>query len=330
MAHETLVFNDNKLAPVLFGQENNHLKRIEKELNIDISNRGNEITITGDKDKIDQAKMVLEALWSKLQQGQDVDIQTVDSALRFLDDQKSAAKSSPKKQDTQNMAGFITNKAIIETRKKTIEPRSPTQAKYIEAMYNNQLVFGVGPAGTGKTYLAIAMAVAMLEAGRVERIILSRPALEAGEKIGFLPGELRDKMDPYMRPLYDALYDVVAHDKINKQIISEEIEIAPLAFMRGRSLNNAFVILDEAQNSTSKQMLMFLTRLGNNSRMVITGDPGQIDLGKGEVSGLVESRDILQGVDDVGFIQFETKDVVRSKLVGRIIDAYDQKRGISI
>jgi phosphate starvation-inducible PhoH-like protein len=211
-------------------------------------------------------------------------------------------------------------------KKKKIQPRSPAQADYIKFMQNNEMVFGIGPAGTGKTYLAIAMAVSFYERGLVERIILTRPALEAGERIGFLPGEMKEKMDPYMRPLYDALHDTMGSDKLAKNLASEEIEIAPLAFMRGRSLNDAFIILDEAQNTTSMQMLMFLTRMGNNSRIVVTGDPGQIDLPKHEKSGLIEAMDVLHGVEEIKFSRFSNEDIVRNRLVGRILDAYDQKR----
>ncbi|MCB9989021.1 MAG: PhoH family protein [Rhodospirillales bacterium] len=290
---------------------------MEKKLNVDINTRGNEVVISGAARSADQARRVLEALWSRITNGQEIDSQSVDSALRFLDEEK---ERSPKARLEQ----FTRNEEQIATRKKTIRPRSPLQAGYIEAMYKNKLTFGIGPAGTGKTYLAVAMAVAMLEEGAVERIILSRPAVEAGERLGFLPGEMKEKMDPYMRPLYDALHDTMAADRLQKKIASEEIEIAPLAFMRGRTLNNAFIILDEAQNTTSMQMLMFLTRIGEGSRMVITGDPGQTDLPRGERSGLLEAQDVLAGGEDMAFINFTHKDVVRSSLVAQIIQAYDK------
>jgi phosphate starvation-inducible protein PhoH and related proteins len=202
------------------------------------------------------------------------------------------------------------------------------QAAYMQAMHTSNLVFGLGPAGTGKTYLAVAMAVAMMESGRVERLILSRPAVEAGERIGFLPGEMKEKMDPYLRPLYDALYDTMPADKVQRKIAAEEIEIAPLAFMRGRTLTNAFVILDEAQNTTPQQMLMFLTRMGEGSRMVITGDPSQTDLPTHQKSGLTEAMNILKDVDGIEFIPFTSHDVVRHPLVGKIIQAYEKKRKI--
>lgn len=330
---EHLVFEDNRLAPVLYGEQNAHLTQIEKALNVDISNRGNEIIISGQKRGTSQAKQILEALWDKLQQGQDVDLNIVDSALRFLlneDNNTSApAKKNGKKvkkhiKDEQ-FKTFTSDKSSITTKKRTVQARSPHQAQYIEYMYNNELVFGIGPAGTGKTYLAVAMAVAKYEAGEIERIILSRPAVEAGEHLGFLPGEMKEKMDPYMRPLYDALHDTVYSDKLEKYIAAGDIEIAPLAYMRGRSLNNAFVILDEAQNATDMQMLMFLTRLGQNSRMVITGDPAQTDLPKGGRSGLKDAQYILEGVKDIAFTTFGNEDIVRSKLVSRILDAYDKK-----
>lgn len=269
---------------------------------------------------------MLERLWARVQKDEEISNQVVDSVIRFLRDNESKdeeGSSSEKKSDHELFKGI---EGMITTKKRKIEPRTPAQKKYIEAMYKNQLTFGVGPAGTGKTYLAIAMAVSMLERGDIERIILSRPAVEAGERLGFLPGEMKEKMDPYMRPLYDALQDTMYSDKLVKKIASEEIEIAPLAFMRGRSLNNAFIILDEAQNTTSNQMLMFLTRMGNNARMVITGDPGQIDLHKNETSGLIEAENILGGVEGIAITKFTSQDVVRSKIVSRIIDAYDTKR----
>jgi len=215
----------------------------------------------------------------------------------------------------------------IQTQKRAIAPRSPMQANYITAIQNHELVFGMGPAGTGKTYLAAAMAVSMMLEGKVDRIILSRPAVEAGERLGFLPGDLREKVDPYLRPLYDALYDTMLGDQVAKHLESGDIEIAPLAFMRGRTLSNAFVILDEAQNATSTQMKMFLTRLGENSRMVVTGDPSQVDLPRGVSSGLVEAANILHGVKGVAEIQFTDADVVRHPLVTRIVRAYNSAEG---
>ena len=317
---ERIVFEDNRLVPDLYGEQNAHLHRIEDAFDVEISSRGNELFIAGDSADILQARKILETLWDKLQEGQRVDDHTVDSALRFLRERDDG--------NGKSISGFTETDAVIVTRKKKIQPRTPLQAAYMQAMHLNHMVFGVGPAGTGKTYLAVAMAAAMLESGQVERIILSRPAVEAGERIGFLPGEMKEKMDPYLRPLYDALHDTMAAEKVVKKIASEEIEIAPLAFMRGRTLNNAFIILDEAQNTTTMQMLMFLTRLGEGSRMVITGDPSQTDLPNHQKSGLTEAMEILGALDDIAFIQFTDKDVVRHHLVGKIIRAYDSKRKI--
>jgi phosphate starvation-inducible protein PhoH and related proteins len=212
----------------------------------------------------------------------------------------------------------------VKTKRRSISPRSPTQAAYIQALQENELVFGLGPAGTGKTYLAVAQAVVMLTSGQVDRIVLSRPAVEAGERLGFLPGDLREKIDPYLRPLYDALYDMLPAEQVARRLGNGEIEIAPLAFMRGRTLANAFVILDEAQNTTPMQMKMFLTRLGENGRMAVTGDTSQIDLPSGTRSGLKDAIEILQGVPGVSFVQFGDADVVRHPLVGHIVRAYDK------
>lgn len=321
---ERIIFEDNRLVPVLYGERNAHLQRIEQVLNVHISSRGNEVTLSGETARIEQARQVLEALWSKIQQGQDIDPATVDAALRFLKG-RSTGNGHPASHG-HVLSGFAEDETAIITRKKKILPRTPAQAAYMKALNNHSMVFGIGPAGTGKTYLAIAMAVAMLESGRVERIILTRPAVEAGERLGFLPGEMKEKMDPYMRPLYDALHDTMSGDKLQRKIASEEIEIAPLAFMRGRTLNNAFIILDEAQNSTTMQMLMFLTRMGEGSRMVVTGDPSQIDLPEYQKSGLVEAMDILPGTEDLAFARFTSDDVVRHPLVARIIKAYDARK----
>lgn len=317
-----MIFEDNRLVPVLYGERNAHLHKIEKAFDVQITDRGNEIIISGNS--ADDARQILEALWSKLQEGQDVDNHTVDSALRFF------AEHGRNKHGNGNGGGipaFSESDTRIVTQKKKIVPRTPLQSSYIEALRTNKLVFGLGPAGTGKTYIAVAMAVSMLEQGKVERIILSRPAVEAGERIGFLPGEMKEKMDPYMRPLYDALHDTMPAEKVQKKMATEEIEIAPLAFMRGRTLNNAFVILDEAQNATGMQMLMFLTRMGENSHMAVTGDPSQTDLPDGNRSGLMEAIDTLAGIPGIGFIRFTSKDVVRDPLVAKIVEAYEAKKG---
>jgi phosphate starvation-inducible PhoH-like protein len=288
--------------------------------------------ISGTHANIYQARHVLEFLWSKVRQGQEVDGPTVDGAIRFQMEHKSNGKQNEPedKENPAGLPGFHSNDEgnVIITKKKRISARTPVQGEYIAAMKKHRMVFGIGPAGTGKTYLAVAKAVEMVESGKIERIILTRPAVEAGERLGFLPGELKEKMDPYMRPLYDALYDTMPGDKVQKKILSEEIEIAPLAFMRGRTLNNAFIILDEAQNTTTQQMLMFLTRMGENSFMLITGDPSQIDLPFGVQSGLKEALQVLKDEEDIGFVHFTTKDVVRHKLVAKVIQAYDKFRKI--
>lgn len=318
-----MTFGDNRLLPALFGEQNHHLLDIEKTFDVQIHSRGNEITIIGQRADTLRVRQILTILWDKLLKGEDVDGQTVDAALRFsIADRESQMMPD---QPPTNLKNFVESKIQIAVRKKTILPRSPTQAAYIEAMQRRDAVFGIGPAGTGKTYLAVAHAVALFEQERVERIILSRPAVEAGENLGFLPGDLKEKIDPYLRPLYDALYDTMGSEKAEKRILAKDIEIAPLAFMRGRTLTNAFVILDEAQNTTSMQMKMFLTRLGEGSRMVITGDPSQVDLPRGETSGLLEAVDILRDVPDIGVIHFTGKDVVRSNLVAKIVNAYDRR-----
>jgi phosphate starvation-inducible PhoH-like protein len=328
-----MVFDDNRLLPALFGGQNSHLTMLEETLGIQIQSRGNELTLVGAKADTLRAREILTILWDKLRQGHDVDNQIVDAALRFsiadkeVKAQQQRSGQSMTSNPTQNpthLKDFAETKGQIIVRKKTIAARSPMQSNYIEAMQKREAVFGIGPAGTGKTYLAVAQAVALFEQERIERIILSRPAVEAGENLGFLPGDLKEKIDPYLRPLYDALYDTMGAEKAEKRILAKDIEIAPLAFMRGRTLTNAFVILDEAQNTTSMQMKMFLTRLGEGSRMVITGDPTQVDLPKGETSGLLDAVDILRDVPEVGVIRFGTKDVVRSALVAKIVGAYDR------
>jgi phosphate starvation-inducible PhoH-like protein len=308
------------LVPSLYGEQNAHLRRIEKAMNVTLSSRGNEIAITdGSESAIKKTKQILEALWHKLQLGEAVDTHTIDSALRFLEE-----KNNPSKNGTVANNGFSEDALWIATKKKPkITPRTPMQAAYIQCMKDNKLAFGVGPAGTGKTYLAVAKAVELLEQGVIERIVLTRPAVEAGERIGFLPGEMKEKMDPYMRPLYDALQDTMAPEKLQKLMATEEIEIAPLAFMRGRTLSNAFIILDEGQNTTHNQMKMFLTRIGENSHAVVTGDPSQTDLPAHEKSGLTEALNILNDVEDIGIVYFTHKDVVRSGLVTKIVKAYD-------
>ncbi len=302
-------FADNGLAQMLFGSHNANLARIEQRLNVTLHALGNQITIVAANDDVmETARDVLEGLYSRLERGLPVATEEVDAVLRMaLSD-----------------AGAVGDADLaIRTRKRHISPRSAQQAAYLRAIDACDLVFGLGPAGTGKTYLAVAKAVEMLLQGQVDRIILSRPAVEAGEQLGFLPGDMREKVDPYLRPLYDALNDMMPADQMAKRMESDEIEVAPLAFMRGRTLSNAFVILDEAQNTTAVQMKMFLTRLGNNARMVVTGDLSQVDLPRGTRSGLRDAHETLRDVEGVDFVRFTEADVIRHPLVTRIVKAYD-------
>lgn len=308
---EQMDFEDNRLLPLLYGAHDKYLAQIEQRLGISLVSRSNQLVISGSADSVDLARRVMERLYRRLQGGDPVDPAEVDAALRMVGGDDGGLPASAEQ--------------AIQTRRKRITPRSPTQARYVESMRRAELVLGIGPAGTGKTYLAVCLAVEMLIAGRVGRLVLSRPAVEAGENLGFLPGDMRDKVDPYLRPLYDALYDTLPGDQVMKKIGTGEIEIAPLAFMRGRTLSDAFVILDEAQNTTPTQMKMFLTRLGENSRMVVTGDLSQVDLPKGAVSGLQDAVDTLGNVQSVDFIYFTDRDVVRHPLVSRIVRAYDAR-----
>ena len=320
--HFVLTFENNRLASELFGQFDQNLKLLEAKLQITATARGNSVAISGDVLATNHARRALDFLYDRLQNGGSVELSDVEGAIRMAqaaDDQLTLPTMERKAKLTM---------AQISTRKKTISARTPTQDTYIRALERSELVFGVGPAGTGKTYLAVAHAAQLLERGAVEKIILSRPAVEAGERLGFLPGDMKEKVDPYLRPLYDALYDMMPGDKVERAITAGVIEIAPLAFMRGRTLTNAAIILDEAQNTTSMQMKMFLTRLGENSRMIITGDPSQIDLPRGVKSGLVEALQILKGVEGVSVIRFKDVDVVRHPLVARIVKAYDAEYAV--
>jgi phosphate starvation-inducible PhoH-like protein len=274
--------------------------------------------LKGAASAVDQARRVLESLYGMLEEGRALDIANVDTMIRMIETEDSQL-SLP----TLEKKGRV-RMAQIATRKATIVARTPAQDAYMRAMERAELVFGIGPAGTGKTYLAVAHAATLLERGDINRIILSRPAVEAGERLGFLPGDMKEKVDPYLRPLYDALYDMMRPEHVERCITSGVIEVAPLAFMRGRTLANAVVILDEAQNTTSMQMKMFLTRLGENSKMIVTGDPSQVDLPRGEKSGLIEAVHLLDGIEGVHISRFNDKDVVRHALVGRIVRAYDQ------
>ena len=304
-----MVFSDNGLALQLFGSHHRHLARIEQKLNVAIDARGNEVTVTGDEDAVDGACRVLEGLYVRLEQGHDIGPEELEAVLRMA---------------TAPDGDIGDAELTIRTRKRHISPRTPVQAEYVRAIDTAELVFGEGPAGTGKTYLAVAKGVERLVKGSVDRIILSRPAVEAGEQLGFLPGDMREKVDPYLRPLYDALYDMLPATQVIKRLENGEIEVAPLAFMRGRTLSNAFVILDEAQNTSAVQMKMFLTRLGQDSSMVITGDLSQVDLPGGVRSGLRDAMETLAGVEGVAFVEFSEADVVRHPLVGRIVHAYGE------
>ncbi|RVM13754.1 PhoH family protein [Sinorhizobium meliloti] len=320
--HFVLTFENNRFASELFGQFDQNLKLLEERLRIEARPRGNSVAISGDVVATNQARRALDYLYGRLQGGASIDTSDVEGAIRMAvaaDDQLQLPTMERKAKLTM---------AQISTRKKTIAARTPMQDSYIRAMERAELVFGVGPAGTGKTYLAVAHAAQLLERGAVDRIILSRPAVEAGERLGFLPGDMKEKVDPYLRPLYDALYDMMPGDKVERAITAGVIEIAPLAFMRGRTLANAAVILDEAQNTTSMQMKMFLTRLGENGRMIVTGDPSQVDLPRGVKSGLVEALQILKGVEGVSVIRFKDADVVRHPLVARIVRAYDSQTAV--
>jgi phosphate starvation-inducible PhoH-like protein len=309
----TLQFDDNILLPLLHGEHDRHLARIEQVLGVRLAARGNRISIAGSAERTELAEAALLALWKRLERGQAVGTAEVEAALRLAEG--GAEQGEPRLP--------LHDLPAIRTRKGAIAPRSPAQAAYIELLARHEMVFGIGPAGTGKTYLAVAQGVALLQSGRVDRIVLSRPAVEAGERLGFLPGDMKEKVDPYLRPLYDALYDMLPTEQVERRIASGEIEIAPIAFMRGRTLSDAFVILDEAQNTTPAQMKMFLTRFGQNSRMVVCGDPRQIDLPDIGKSGLADAVGRLEGIDGIATVRFGAADVVRHPIVGRIVEAYE-------
>lgn len=311
----SLEFDDNRLLPALYGDFDRHLARIEQLLGVTVASRGNSIIITGDAAPGQIASAALKSLYKRLADGLEVALAEVDAAVRLG---RSAAEEG-----TTGVAELGGGKLVIRTPKRHISPRSAGQQRYIRGLLDSELAFGLGPAGTGKTYLAVAMAVSMLTSGRIDRIILSRPAVEAGERLGFLPGDMRDKIDPYLRPLYDALYDMMPPEQVDRRLETGEIEVAPLAFMRGRTLSNAYVILDEAQNATPVQMKMFLTRLGENARMVVTGDLSQIDLPRGVTSGLRHAIRTLDGVPGVSTTHLHAEDVVRHELVSRIVNAYE-------
>ena len=310
-----VVFDRPQLLGQLFGHYDQNLVAIENRLGVYIAARGNKLQIEGDAEQAARARDVLTGLYNRIVQGQEIDAGTVEAVI--------AMSAEP------TLDGIIRTDVsqpppvMIRTRKKTIVPRSATQIRYMEALARDEIIFALGPAGTGKTYVAVAQAVQQLIQGSVDRLILSRPAVEAGEKLGFLPGDMREKVDPYLRPLYDALYDMLPTEQVERRMASGEIEIAPIAFMRGRTLANAFIILDEAQNTTPMQMKMFLTRFGENSRMVVCGDPRQVDLPDIGKSGLADAVARLEGVKGISMVRFNAKDVVRHPLVGAIVDAYE-------
>ena len=310
-----LEFDQPYLLGPLFGDYDRHLVMIEDRLSVNVAARGNRVMIEGEPDAAARARDVLVGLYNRLDQGHDVDAAAVEAVLGM------AAQPSLDGIISQEVAE--PPRVMIRTRKKTIVPRSPVQTTYMEALGRDDMIFALGPAGTGKTYLAVAQAVSMLIGGQVDRLILSRPAVEAGERLGFLPGDMKEKVDPYLRPLYDALYDMLPTEQVERRIASGEIEIAPLAFMRGRTLNDAFIILDEAQNTTPLQMKMFLTRFGMRSRMVICGDPNQVDLPEPGRSGLADAVSKLEGIPKLSMVRFSAADVVRHPLVGRIVEAYE-------
>ena len=319
--HEVLIeFPDNRLLIDLCGEYDRNLADIEQRTGVQIVRRGNQLSVMGVTEAQKQAIEVLEALYDRLQAGRAVEPGDIDRELRMGG---GSAGEPTGQRDGEQLEMFRGGKVEIKTRKKLVEPRTDAQKAYVLSLFENELAFGIGPAGTGKTYLAVAVGVSMFIGGQVDRIILSRPAVEAGEKLGYLPGDMKDKVDPYMQPLYDALNDFLPGKTLAKLFEEKRIEIAPLAFMRGRTLANAFVVLDEAQNATTMQMKMFLTRLGEGSRMVITGDRTQVDLPRGVPSGLADAERLLKSIPKIGFNYFTSKDVVRHPLVAAIIEAYE-------
>ncbi|OYW44222.1 MAG: phosphate starvation-inducible protein PhoH [Sphingomonadales bacterium 32-68-7] len=310
-----ILFDEQAMLGALFGEFDANLVQIENRLGVLVAARGNRVVIEGTEDDVARARQILVAMHEKLLAGQEIDSGAIEALIGFSNE--------------PTLEGIITGDAkgppiMIRTRKKNIVPRTAMQADYMRALASREIVFALGPAGTGKTYLAVAQAVSQLITGSVQRLILSRPAVEAGERLGFLPGDMKEKVDPYLRPLYDALYDCMPPEQVERRLASGEIEIAPIAFMRGRTLADAFVILDEAQNTTREQMKMFLTRFGQNSRMVVCGDPKQIDIpGGAAMSGLADAVARLEGVEGIGVIPFGRGDVVRHPIVGRIVEAYE-------
>lgn len=314
----TVEYPDNFLLIDLCGEYDRNLAQIEEKLGVQIVRRGNQLAIIGEETASKEAEAVLNALYARLENGRSLENGDIDRELRM-----SGSEDETPPQAGDQMEMFKGGRVEIKTRRKLIEPRTDAQKAYVRSLFEKELAFGIGPAGTGKTYLAVAVGVNMFIEGKVDRIILSRPAVEAGEKLGYLPGDMKDKVDPYMQPLYDALNDFLPGKQTAKLIEEKRIEIAPLAFMRGRTLANAFVVLDEAQNATTMQMKMFLTRLGEGSRMVITGDRSQVDLPRGVQSGLRDAERLLKSIEKISFNYFTSKDVVRHPLVAAIIEAYE-------
>lgn len=312
-----IFFDNNSYLPLLYGDRDSHLERIGELLNVSLISRGNMVSITGKRRDIQATEVILNNLYKLIDEGVDVGDAEVEAAIRMTPPTEDGrAKKNKTREEFQS-------DVVIKTLKKTIRPYSHVQANYMRALFDDDLVFALGPAGTGKTYIAVAMAANALLNKKVERIILSRPAVEAGEKIGFLPGDIKDKMDPFLRPLYDALFDMMPAEKVQEYMEAGMIELAPLAYMRGRTLSNAFVILDEAQNTTRTQMKMFLTRMGEYSRMVITGDLSQVDLPKDIKSGLADTIPKVEPIEGINVVRFTDVDVVRHPLAQKIIQAYD-------
>ena len=317
-ARVEIEFDKPGLLGALFGQFDANLVLVENRLGVYIAARGNHIQIEGPEDSVARARDTLTGMYKRLEQGQDLDAGAVESLISM--------SSEPTLEGIISGDDGTAPPIVIRTRKKTIVPRSATQIDYMRALARADVIFALGPAGTGKTYVAVAQAVSQLMTGSVQRLILSRPAVEAGEKLGFLPGDMKEKVDPYLRPLYDALNDCMPPEQVERRLASGEIEIAPIAFMRGRTLADAFIILDEAQNTTREQMKMFLTRFGQNSRMVICGDPKQVDIPGGDrMSGLADAVVRLEGVEGIEVTRFTAADVVRHPIVGRIVEAYEGK-----
>ncbi|XOV69921.1 MAG: PhoH family protein [Verrucomicrobiota bacterium] len=315
MASETLHFESAHQVQQLFANESRNLEKLESELGVKAVTRDGWIKLEGDEDRVKSAKELFEILQGAMQSGTAIRAREFDQALEVVKNHGSGA-----------LKGLYSERIQTSNRKPPIHPKTAGQKQYIEAMRKHDVTFGMGPAGTGKTYLAMAMAVTALKAGTVSRIILTRPAVEAGEALGFLPGDLYEKLDPYLRPLQDALHDMIPAEEIEKYRDRGVIEIAPLAYMRGRTLNYAFIILDEAQNATTEQMFMFLTRLGMSSKAVITGDPTQIDLPKHKPSGLLEARKALKDIPEIAMVEFQKRDVIRHRLVQKIVAAYETHR----